>query len=169
MAGDASLIKVRESGDVYIWDPGTAYVPGTSAPVDSSVALATGWKAAGLMLGDPGVGITRSIERTDVNSWQQGRVLERLKNPKVDLNFTLLEDNPTVLELVGQDSVPTVSKRYLLLEFLLEDGKKERWISKAEARLFVSSDDLGQDVKGREISASLVPVSGKYWAILPPK
>ena len=74
-----------------------------------------------------------------------------------------------MLDLVGQDSVPTVSKRYLLLEFLLEDGKKERWISKAEARLFVSSDDLGQDVKGREISASLVPVSGKYWAILPPK
>jgi len=169
MAGDASLIKVRESGDVFIWDPGTAYVPGTSAPVDSSVALATGWKAAGLMLGDPGVGITRSIERTDVNSWQQGRVLERLKNPKVDLNFTLLEDNPTVLDLVGQDSVPTVSKRYLLLEFLLEDGKKERWISKAEARLFVASDDLGQDVKGREISASLVPVAGKYWTILPPK
>ncbi|MFY9337050.1 MAG: hypothetical protein WAO90_13785 [Mycobacterium sp.] len=169
MAGDASLIKVRESGDVFIWDNSTTYVPGTSAPTDSSVALATGWKAAGLMLGDPGVGITRSIERTDVNSWQQGRVLERLNNPKVDLNFTLLEDNPTVLELVGQDSVPTVSKRYLLLEFLLEDGKKERWVSKAEARLFVSSDDLGQDVKGREISASLVPVAGKYWTILPPK
>jgi len=168
MAGSAQNIKVLDSGDVYVWDPATAYVANTAKPADTTTALAAGWKPCGLMLGDPGVAMTRSIERTDVNSWQQGRVLERLKNPKVDINFVLLEDNAVTLDLVGQEDVPTVKKRYLLLEFMDDSGAKERWVTLAEARLFVASDTMQQDVKGREITASLVPVAGKYWTIVRP-
>ena len=168
MAGDATKIKVLDSGDVYVWDPATTYAPATAKPADTTTALNAGWKPCGLMLGDPGVAMTRSIERTDVNSWQQGRVLERLKNPKADLSFTLLEDNAVTLDLVGQEDVPTVKKRYLLLEFMDDSGAKERWVTLAEARLFVASDAMTQDVKGREITASLVPVAGKYWTIVRP-
>jgi hypothetical protein len=168
MAGDATKIKVLDSGDVYVWDPATTYAPATAKPADTTTALNAGWKPCGLMLGDPGVAMTRSIERTDVNSWQQGRVLERLKNPKLDLSFTLLEDNAVTLDLVGQEDVPTVKKRYLLLEFMDDSGAKERWVTLAEARLFVASDAMTQDVKGREITASLVPVAGKYWTIVRP-
>jgi hypothetical protein len=168
MAGDATKIKVLDSGDVYVWDPATTYAPATAKPADTTTALNAGWKPCGLMLGDPGVAMTRSIERTDVNSWQQGRVLERLKNPKVDINFTLLEDNAVTLDLVGQEDVPTVKMRYLLLEFMDDSGAKERWVTLAEARLFVASDAMTQDVKGREITASLVPVAGKYWTIVRP-
>lgn len=167
MAGDATKIRVWESADVYIWDSTKPYTA-ASAPKDTTTALSADWKPAGLMLGDPGVGMNRSIERTDVNSWQQGRVLERLKNPKADLSFTLLEDNPVTMDLVDQASVPTVKKRYLLLEFIDDNGAKKRWVSLAEVRLFVSTDNQTQDVRGREITGSLVPVAGKYWAILEP-
>jgi hypothetical protein len=61
-----------------------------------------------------------------------------------------------------------VKKRYLLLEFMDDSGAKERWVTLAEARLFVASDAMTQDVKGREITASLVPVAGKYWTIVRP-
>ena len=165
MAGDATQIKVWDSGDVYIWDPKKPFVAATGIPKDTTAALPADWHAAGLMLGDPGVGMSRSIERTDVNSWQQGRVLERLKNPKADLSFTLLEDNPTVMELVAQEDVPTVKKRYILLDFLDDAGNRKIWVSLAEVRLFVSTDNQTQDVKGREITGSLVPVAGKYWKI----
>jgi hypothetical protein len=166
MAGDATQIKVWDSGDVYIWDPAKPFVAATGTPKDTTAALPADWKPAGLMLGDPGVGMSRSVERTDVNSWQQGRVLERIKNPKADLAFTLLEDNATVMELVAQEDVPSVKKRYILLDFLDDAGNRKLWVSLAEVRLFVSTDNQTQDVKGREITGSLVPVAGKYWKIL---
>ncbi len=166
MAGDAQKISVWDSGDVWIWDPAKPYDAVAATPATTTATLATDWKPAGLMLGDPGVGMSRSIERTDVMSWQQGRVLERLKNPKADLAFTLLEDNDVVMDLVGQEDVPTVKKRYLLLDFLDDNGNRKIWVSLAEVRLFVASDDQTQDVKGREITGSLVPVAGKYWKIV---
>ena len=165
MAGDATKIRVWESGDVFVWDPKVTHDATTAIPKDALTALPAGWKPCGLMLGDPGVSMTRSVERTDVNSWQQGRVLERIKSPKVDITFTLLEDNEVSLDLIGQEDVPSVKKRFLALEFVDDSGNVKRWYTVAEARLFVNNDSQQQDVKGREISASLVPVAGKLWKI----
>jgi hypothetical protein len=167
MAGDASNIKVWETGDVYIFDHTKTYDPATAIPADAGTPLHVGadWHPCGLMMGDPGVGMTRSVERTDVNSWQQGRVLERIKNPKSDISFTLLEDNETTLWLVGQEEVPSVKKAYVALEFVDDNGHVKRWFSLAEVRLFVGTDNQTQDVKGREVTGSLVPVAGKYWKI----
>lgn len=167
MAGDASNIKVWETGDVYIFDPQKTYDAATAIPADVGTPLHVGtdWKPCGLMMGDPGVGMTRSVERTDVNSWQQGRVLERVKNPKSDISFTLLEDNETTLWLVGQEDVPSVKKAHIVCEFVDDNGHVKRWFSLAEVRLFVATDNQTQDVKGREVTGSLVPVAGKYWKI----
>lgn len=166
MAGDASNIRVWETGDVFVFDPDTTYNAGTHVPANIDSALDSDyWLPAGLMLGTPGVGMNRQIERTDVNSWQQGRVLERVKNPKVDITFTLLEDNAVTADLIDPAAVPSIRKRHVALEFVDEDGYKRRWISKAPVRLFVSTDNQEQDVNGREVTGSLEPVAGEYWTI----
>ena len=165
MAGDASNIRVWESGDVYILDPTATFVEATHVPADIDAALDADWIPAGLMLGTPGVGMARSIDRTDVNSWQQGRVLERIKNPKVDITFTLLEDNDVTADLVDPAAVPGVRKRHVALEFVDDAGYVKRWISKAPVSLFVAADNQEQDVNGREVTGSLVPVAGEYWTI----
>lgn len=166
MAGDASNIRVWETGDVFIFDPAVAYDAATDVPADIDAALGADWLPAGLMLGTPGVGMARSIERTDVNSWQQGRVKERVKNPKVDITFTLLEDNDVTEDLVNPAAVPAIQYRYVALEFVEDEtGYKRRWISKAKVGLFVASDNQEQDINGREVTGSLEPVAGEYWTI----
>ena len=166
MAGDASNIRVWETGDVFIFDPTAgAYDLATDAPASIDASLSADWLPAGLMLGTPGAGMNRQIERTDVNSWQQGRVLERIKNPKVDITFTLLEDNEVTADLIDPAAVPGIRKRYVALEFVDDEGYKRRWVSKAEVRLFVATDNQEQDVNGREVTGSLQPVAGEYWTI----
>ena len=166
MAGDASNIRVWETGDVYIFDPAEAYSSSTDVPANISAALGSDWLPAGLMLGTPGVGMARSIERTDVNSWQQGRVKERVKNPKVDITFTLLEDNEVTEDLVDDAAVPSIKYRYVALVFTEDEtGIVKRYFSKAKVGLFVATNNIEQDINGREITGSLEPVAGEYWTI----
>jgi hypothetical protein len=165
MAGDASNIRVWETGDVFLLEPGTPYVEGDHLPANIDAALSGDWIPAGLMMGAPGVAMARSIERTDVNSWQQGRVKERVKNPKVDISFMLLEDNEIVDYLVDPAAVPGIKKLHVALEFVDDEGYKKRWISKAPVDLFVSADNQEQDINGREVTGTLVPVQGDYWTI----
>lgn len=165
MAGDASNIRVWETGDVFIFDPSVAYDVNTDVPADIDADLNADWLPAGLMLGTPGVAMNRQIERTDVNSWQQGRVKERMKNPKVDITFTLLEDNEVTADLVDPAKVPAVKYRYVALEFVDDSGYKKRWISKAKVGLFVTNDNQEQDINGREVTGALEPVGGEYWTL----
>lgn len=165
MAGDASNVRVWETGDVFVFDPAVTFIALTHVPADIDADLHASWLPAGLMPGDPGVGIARDIERTDVNSWQQGRILERTKNPKADITFQTFENNAVYDDLVDPAAVPGVKSRYVAVEVVAEDGYKERRISKAKVRLWVASDDLKQDVEPREITGSLVPVAGLYWTI----
>jgi hypothetical protein len=166
MAGDASNIRVWETGDVFIFDPAETYNPATSPPANIDAALSGDWLPAGLMMGTPGVGMARSIERTDVMSWQQGRVKERVKNPKVDITFTLLEDNEVTEDLVDEAAVPSVKYRYVALVFTEDEtGIVKRYISKAKVGLFVSTNNVEQDINGREITGSLEPVAGEYWTV----
>jgi hypothetical protein len=165
MSGDASNIRVWETGDVFIFDPTVEYDPATDVPGDIDDVLGSDWLPAGLMMGTPGVAMARSIERTDVMSWQQGRVKERMKNPKLDITFNLLEDNEVTEDLVDPAKVPAVKYRYVALEFLDEDNYKKRWISKAKVGLFVTADNQEQDINGREVTGALEPVAGEYWTI----
>jgi hypothetical protein len=165
MAGDASNIRVWESGDVFLLTPGTPYVEGTHLPANIDAALHADWIEAGLMMGSPGVAMARSIDRTDVNSWQQGRVKERVKNPKVDITFNLLEDNEIVDYLIDPANVPGIKKLHVALVFVDDAGYVKRWISKAPVDLFVSADNQEQDINGREVTGTLVPVAGQYWTI----
>jgi hypothetical protein len=165
MAGDASNIRVWETGDVFLLTPGVTYAAGDHLPATVDAALDADWLPAGLMMGAPGVAMARSIERTDVMSWQQGRVKERTKNPKVDITFNLLEDNTIVDYLVDPAAVPSVKKLHVALDFIDDGGYRKRWISKAPVDLFVSADNQEQDINGREVTGTLVPVAGEYWTI----
>jgi hypothetical protein len=165
MAGDASNIRVWETGDVFIFDPTITYAAETHAPASIDAALHAAWIPAGLMKGNPGVGMSREVSRTDVMSWQQGRVKERIKDPKSSITFNLLEDNAVTEDLVDAAKVPGVKQRLVALEFVDEDGYKRRWVSKAKVGLFVSSDNQEQDINGREVTGSLEPVAGEYWTI----
>lgn len=165
MAGDASNIPVLVTGDVYIFDPEVPYVAATHNPATISAALNVNWLAAGLMKGDPGVDMPRSIDKTDVNSWQQGRVLTRYKNGKVDAKFNLLEDNDVMDILLDPESVPHVVKTYMLLEFAHEDGSLERRISKKPAHFWVTSDAKQEEVNGRDVEVTLYPAGTSIWTI----
>lgn len=165
MAGDASNIRSWETGDVFIFDPDVIFDADDHVPANIDAALPAQWLPAGLMLGSPGVAMNRQIERTDVNSWQQGRVKEKVKNPKVDINFTVLEDNDVTADLVDAAKVPGIKKRYVACEFVDEDGYVRRWISKAKVALFVATDNQEQDINGREVTGTLEPVAGEYWII----
>lgn len=165
MAGDASKIRVWETGDVFIFDPEVAFVAGTHIPADIDTDLGVAWLAAGLMKGDPGVEMPRDIDKTDVPSWQQGRVLTRYKNPKVDAKFNLLEDNDVTDILVDPENVPRPVRTYIALEFVSEDGYKERRISKAKAHIWVPTDNKQEDVNGRDVECSLYPAGTALWTI----
>lgn len=165
MPGNASNIRVWETGDVYIFDPDVVYVPATHIPADIDAALPAQWLAAGLMKGDPGLDRPREIERTDVPTWQQGRVFERFKNPKSTLNFNLLEDNEATEILVRPGKVPKPVKTYIAYEVVQDDGYKERGITVKPALIWIPNDAKQQDPNGRDVQCSLVPSGDDIWTI----
>ena len=165
MAGDANNIRVWESGDVYVLDPDVTFSANTHIPDSIDDDLSSDWIPAGLMLGDPGVEMPRSLEQTDVNSWQQGRVLVRYKNGKIDMNFTLLEDNEVTAFLLDSANVPGVRKAHIAVEFVDDDGYKERRISKLPAHLWCPNDNKEQDINGREVQCALRPDNGAIFTV----
>jgi hypothetical protein len=165
MPGDQANIRVWETGDVFIFDPDIVFVSGTHVPTDIDADLHVAWLPAGLMKGDPGVEMPREIDKTDVPSWQQGRVLTRYKNAKVDANFNLLEDNEATEILVSPEDVPRPVKTHIALEFVTDDGFKERRISRKPAHIWIPNDNKQEDVNGRDVQCSLYPDGRKLWTI----
>ena len=94
-----------------------------------------------------------------------GKATSEAAKNGADITFTLLEDNEVTADLIDPAAVPAIRKRYVALEFVDDEGYKRRWISKAEVRLFVATDNQEQDVNGREVTGSLQPVDGVYWSI----
>ncbi|SCX05986.1 hypothetical protein [Mycolicibacterium fluoranthenivorans] len=165
MAGDASNIAILQTGDVFVFDPDVVFVEGTHVPADIDAALHAAWLPGGLMKGDPGAEMPRDINRADVDTWQQGVVLERFKNPKSTLNFNLYEDNEATTILVRPGKVPRPVMTYVALEFVHEDGYLERRISKKKATFWVPKDDKTEDVKGRDVQVTLTPSGTDIWTI----
>lgn len=157
MPGDASNIPVLLTGDVYIFDPAVAFVEATHMPGDIDDDLAAQWLPLGLMKGDPGVEQPRDIDKTDVPSWQQGRVLTRYKNGKQDANFNLLERNTNVLKLINPTKVPRPVKTRLAFVYEHEDGRVERDITLMPAHIWVPGDNRQEDVNGTDVQCSLYP------------
>lgn len=165
MAGNASNIPVWLTGDVYIFDPDVAFVGATHLPVDIDAALHVAWLALGLMKGDPGVEFGREIEKTDVPSWQQGRVLTRYKNGLVNSKFNLLEENENVELIVVKDEVPAPLKTYVAYVFENEDGALERRFTKKPAHLWAATDHRQEDVNGRDVEITYYPDGRKIFTI----
>jgi hypothetical protein len=158
MPGNASNIPVLLTGDVYLFDPVVAFVEATHLPADVDDPLHASWLPLGLMKGTPGVKQPRDIDKTDVMSWQQGRVLTRYKNGKMDANFNLLERNANVLKLINPTKVPRPVLAYLAFEYLYEDtGKVERWFTAKKAHIWVPADDREEEINGTDIQCSLYP------------
>lgn len=167
MPGDPSNLRVWEQGDVYVFDPAATFSAATDIPADINTALGTNWKAAGLMLGDPGVDFPRDIDKTEVNAWQLKRVRTKYKNGKVDAHFSLMEDNTVTQDLIDAANVPSAKKRYLA--FVFEDadtGYVERRFTQAKADCWVTNDNHPEDPDARPVEASLYPDStGKVFTI----
>lgn len=166
MPGNASNIRVWETGDVYIFDPEVPFVEATHVPADIDADLVATWLTAGLMKDDPGLDKPRDITRSDVTTWQQGVVFERFRNPKSTLNFNLLEDNEATEILVRKGKVPRPVKTYLAYEVVTDDGYKERGITKKPAIIWVPNDGKrGDPNTGRDVNCSLVPDGDDIWTI----
>lgn len=166
MPGNASNIRVWETGDVFIFDPEVAFVALTHLPDDIDDPLHAAWLPAGLMKDDPGLDKPRDITRSDVPTWQQGVVMERFRNPKSTLNFNLLEDNEATEILVRPGKVPRIVKTYVAYEVVTDDGYKERGITTKPARIWVPNDGkTGDPNKGRDVNCSLTPLGDDIWTI----
>lgn len=157
MPGDASNIPVLLTGDAYIFDPAVQFVEATHMPGDIDDDLHAAWLPLGLMKGDPGVAQPRSIDKTDVGSWQQGRVLTRYKNGKQDANLNLLERNPNTLKLINPTKVPRPVMTRLAFIYEHENGRIERDITLKPAHIWVPADNRQEDVNGTDIECSLYP------------
>ena len=157
MAGDASNIRVWDSGDVFVFDPEEEFSAATHIPATIATAMPAAWLPIGMMLGDPGVQMPREIERNDTNAWKYGRVLTRYKNGKVDVRWSALEDNDTVDLLIDPAKVPHPVKTYLAMVFVSDDGYVERRFSKKPAHIWLATDDKKEDPTARELEASLYP------------
>ena len=166
MAGDASNIPVWLTGDVFIANPTIAFVTATHVPADVDTALHAIWLPLGLMKGDPGAEFTRDIDKTDVPSWQQGRVLTRYKNGKVDGTINLLEENTSIELIVQKAKVPKPLKTYVAFEFANEDGALERRFTKMPAHIWAATDHRQEDVNGREVTLTYYPVGTDIFTIL---
>src|SRR5262245_3859915 len=149
MAGDPTKVNVWETGDLFIFDNATPFVPATHIPADVNTALNAAWKPAGLMLGDPGVQLPRSIDETDINAWQLKRFRTKFRNGKVDGNATLLEENTVTEDLLDPDMQPHQVSRYVAMEFLDSDTNYvKRRFTKAKANLFVENDTHSETPTG---------------------
>ena len=155
MPGDASNIPVLLTGDVYIFDPAVTWDEEDHMPEDIDADLAAQWLAMGLMKGS--VQQPRDIDKTDVDSWQQGRVLTRYKNGKQDAKFNLLERNANVLKIINPTKVPRPVITRLAFVYVHEDGTVERDITKKPAHIWVPGDNREEDVNGTDVECSLYP------------
>lgn len=165
MAGDATKIPVLLTGDVYMFDPAVVYVSATHDPATISAALHAAWLPLGLMKGDPGVEQPRDIDKTDVPSWQQGRVLTRYKNGKIDANFNILERNTNVLKALNPTKVPRPVRTLLLFEYNHENLNRERYWTKAAAHIWIPADNRQEDVNGIDFQCSLYPVGQDIYTL----
>lgn len=166
MAGNASNIRVWETGDVYIFDPDVDFVALTHVPADIDTDLHAAWLPAGLMKGDPGLEQPREISRSDVDTWQQGIVFERFKNPKANLNFALLEDNEATEIIIRPGKRPLPVKTYVAYELMTDEGYKERGITVKPATIWVANDNKSDDPNaGRTVNCSLTPSGDDLWTI----
>jgi len=166
MAGDPNNVRLWEQGDVYVFDPAVPYVEATHSPADIDTPLHAAWLPAGLMLGDPGVGMPRDIEKTDINAWQAKRFRTKYKNGKQDAAFTLLEDNEVTQDLIDEEGVPTAKRRRILVEFIEENGLIKRMESTGLFDLWVTNNDHKEDVDGRPVEVSTYPnASNKIWTV----
>jgi hypothetical protein len=157
MPGNAANLRVWETGDIYIWDSETDWNAATAIPVDVATALPVGWAAAGLMHGDPGVEMPRTVDKTEINAWQQKRVKTKYKNAKIDWHFALMEDNAVTQALIDPANVPKAHKRHLCAEFVGDDGFKERWFTNAAADCWVTDSNHKEDPGAWPVEVSIYP------------
>lgn len=167
MAGNPANVHVWEQGDVFIFDPEITYVGATHLPADIDAPLHAAWLPAGLMLGDPGVEMPRDIDKTDLNAWQAKRFRVKYRNGKVDMNFSLYEDNEVTEFLIDAENVPTQKSARVAIVFLDSDtGYTERRISKVKADLWVANDNHPEEPDARPVEVSLYPDStNAIWTI----
>lgn len=97
MAGSTANPRIWLLGDVYF------ATVGSTAPTDTTTALAAAWKALGLLSDD---GLTESREEDSEDKYAWGSILYRTIRSKHKRTFkvTVLEDNKDLFTLVNPGS-----------------------------------------------------------------
>ena len=163
MAGDATKVKVWDSGDVLIFDPAVTLVPATHHPASIAAAWAVQWRYFGLMLGDPGMDYGRAFEEKSVSAWKYGKVKKRRRDFALTVKFSLLEDNAIVDEVLDPGSsatdivVPKVARRFIAFQTVADDGTGERRISRVKADIWIPNDFKKEDPAAREVECDIYP------------
>jgi hypothetical protein len=162
MPVDPTKVHVWQVGNLYVFDADVAFEAVTHVPADIDTALHAAWLHAGLVLGDPGFGIARDIEETDLNGWQLKRFRTTFKNGKADGMVTFLEENDVVEDLLDPTKVPEAKARYLAYEVIDSDtGFVRRRFTTRPANLFVENDDHTEEVNGRPCRVRFYPDANK--------
>lgn len=102
MAGDTDNVRIWVGADVYVAPVGT------TAPTDTTTALAAAFTALGL-LSDDGMTETREEEVTDHYAYGGTLVRTTRSKHKRTITVTALEDNDIVFDLVNPGSTATTS------------------------------------------------------------
>lgn len=166
MAGDVDAPRIWTGADVYVAPTGT------TAPTDTTTALAAGWEALGL-LSDDGASESRDEDSTDHYAWGGVLVRTTRSKHKRTIVVTALEDNDTVFKLVNPGStsatatgtttrvvkVPTPDPRAFVFELVDGDVTLRRHIAKGEV---VSVGDVTlaeSDLTAFELTINVYPAA----------
>ncbi len=98
MAGSSANAALWQNADVYIADVGA--VP----PTDVESSWGPSWSAVGLLNGEDGFVMGREEESDDHYAWGGILVKKTRTNHKRTIQFTALEDNPTVFRIINPGS-----------------------------------------------------------------
>ncbi len=166
MAGDTANPRLWEGADFY-----TAPV-GSTAPTDTTTALAAAWKAAGL-LSEDGASESRDQDSSDLYAWGGKLVRTTKSKHKRQIKVTCLEENLVVYGLVNPNStaatttgvttrtvkVPKADPRAFLLE--LKDGAitKRRVIPKGEVTEVGEVTLSDSELQAFELTITIYPSS----------
>lgn len=132
MTGDPTKAALWTGADVYIAQLASA------EPTDLTTPWAVDWESAGLLDGEAGFTMARAEDTNEFFGWGGILIRRTRSNHQRTIQFTALEDNDTVFDLVNPGSTrtpgvagaPTISKikvpqtRDFAIGFELRDGAK---------------------------------------------
>ncbi len=166
MTGNPANAAVWADADVYIGDI-TAAIPVAGA------AFSVDWDAVGLLSGDDGFTEKMAMDTNDFFAWGGILVATTRKNFKLTRDFTVYEENATVMDLVypgntlvfdtdgyaGDLKVPDMNAKFRIAFQTKQGTLIKRVVSKNYAQIDDRGDskDGESDLASRQLTVAVYP------------